>query len=117
LVGVFGGYDGSSYYPRDTLVYNHDTNTWTTKAPIPTARHVLAAAPLGPGLAGVFGGYGGEARNEAYDYNANVWSVRAPLPTGRYSLAAVELGSGVAGVFGGWVSGSGVSNVTEIYLY
>ncbi len=39
-------------------------------APMPTARNALAAAPLGNGLAGAFGGWNGNllATNEVYSY-------------------------------------------------
>jgi hypothetical protein len=72
---------------------------------MPTARRFLAAAPLGLGLAGVFGGIGiyGDvlATNEVYNHNINAWATRAPMPTARFELAAAPLGSGLTGVFGG----------------
>ncbi len=88
-------------------------------APMPTPRSSLAAAPLGPGLAGVFGGFNGSsgvlATNEVYDYGTNTWASKAPMPTARNVLAAVSLGSGLAGTFGG--GNSGFLTTNEVYLY
>jgi len=98
LVGVFGGTN-----PAANEVYNYSTNTWASRTPMPTGRRELAAAPLGPGLAGAFGGSGGYGlnTNEVYSYDANAWTTRASMPTGRRFLAAAPLGLGLAGVFGG----------------
>jgi hypothetical protein len=86
-------------------------------APMPTPRARLAAASLGPGLAGAFGGYNGNflATNEVYNYGTNTWASRAPMPTPRAQLAAASLGPGLAGVFGGFRSGYLTAN--EVYSY
>jgi hypothetical protein len=88
-------------------------------APMPTARLGVAAAPLGLGLTGVFGGYNGSylRTNEVYDYNTNTWTSKAPMPTGRERLAAAPLGPGLAGVFGGFNIGSGILAANEVYSY
>ncbi len=87
-------------------------------APMPTSRWRLAAAPLGAGLIGVFGGFDGTyylATNEVYEYAANVWTTRASMPTARTYIAAAPLGPGLAGVFGAY--GSGNPDVNEVYNY
>jgi len=87
--------------------------------PMPTGRTHLAAAPLGVGVVGVFGGWGGSGTlptNEAYSLDTNTWSTKAPMPTARAYLAAAELGDGVAGTLGGSGSGTGM-NFNEVYLY
>jgi hypothetical protein len=71
LVGVFGGNDSGGSILSANEVYNHNTNTWASRAPMPTGRYYLAAAPLEPGLAGVFGGFNGTSHlgvNELYAY-------------------------------------------------
>jgi len=86
--------------------------------PMPTARAYLAAAPLGTGLAGVFGGHNGSSflsTNEVYDYSTNTWTSRASMPTARAYLAAAPLGTGKAGVFGGYNSGYLTTN--QVYDY
>jgi N-acetylneuraminic acid mutarotase len=120
LAGVFGGVGSATNYLTTNEVYNYNTNTWATKAPMPTGRYNLAAAPLGTGLVGVFGGYGpGDTRlatNEVYNYDTNTWATKAPMPTGRSRLSAASLGSGIAGTWGG-ESSSGSVNVNEVYAY
>jgi len=88
-------------------VYDPATNTWTTKAPMPTARGNHAAAVIGgkiymvggqiattlpvlptatsPGMNGV---YADTAINEEYDPVANTWTTKAPMPTARRNLSA-----------------------------
>lgn len=76
---------------------------WITKAPMPTARFDLHAAPIG-GLLYVAGGHDGSAATnklEVYNPATNAWAAKAPM------LGAVYMGS--AGVIdnrlyvaGGW---------------
>ncbi|WP_353955082.1 Kelch repeat-containing protein [Thermus thermophilus] len=88
---------------------------------MPTARTALAAAPLGNGIAGVFGGNSSSSSqlqtNEVYSYATNTWSTRAPMPTARNYLAAASLGNGIAGVFGGNSSSSSQLQTNEVYSY
>src|SRR5215207_11430102 len=60
------------------------TNSWATKAPIPTARW-LPAAGMVKGLLYVAGGYGQTALRsvQAYNPGTNSWTTRAPLPAAR----------------------------------
>ena len=90
-------------------------------APMPTARTYLAAAPLEPGLAGVFGGFGSNNSylplNEVYNYSTNTWASRASMPTGRHGLAAASLGPGLAGVFGGRDNSGNHLATNEVYSF
>jgi len=70
--------------------YDPNTDTWTTKASMPTARWGLGAATVN-GIVYAVGGQGsgsllGLHAVEAYDPSSDSWSTRAPLPTARYSL-------------------------------
>ncbi len=89
------------------VVFASDTfaqGTWTTKAPMPTARNDLAAA----GVGGVLYAVGGKTGNtctglqtlEAYDAATNTWSPKAAMPTGRYGPGAAAL-NGLLYVVGG----------------
>ncbi len=84
-------------------------DTWTSKAPMPTARQALMAAEIG-GLLYAVGGYNGTRdvpTHEAYNPATNTWSTRAPLPVldsgnaGRYG-GAVEVIDGKLYLVGGW---------------
>src|SRR5580700_2020353 len=64
--------------------------SWTTRAPMPTARVGLAAVVVNNILYTVGGGsaVGGGNKLEAYDPVTNTWTTKAPMPTARYGLAA-----------------------------
>jgi N-acetylneuraminic acid mutarotase len=74
-------------------VYDIATDTWSTRAPMPTARSGIGAAVI-DGKIYVIGGEGwvdesgGVFRtNEAYDPNSNTWVEKTPMPTARHGFA------------------------------
>jgi hypothetical protein len=84
--------------------YDPATNSWSSRAPMPTPRFGLAAATV-DGVVYVVGGASSttmyEVAVEAYDPATNTWdSTLAPMPTGRALLAAVEI-DGVIYAIGG----------------
>src|SRR5882762_967165 len=66
------------------------SGTWTTKAPMPTARTQLAAGVVN-GIVYAIGGFTSSqiSTNEAYDPIANTWAAKAPMPSAR-NLAATN---------------------------
>jgi len=66
------------------------TNSWTTKAPMPTPRYGLAVGVV-TGILYAFGGFdqsgGALTTVEAYDPVANNWMTREPMPSPRYGFA------------------------------
>lgn len=74
--------------------YSVATNTWSTRAPMPTPRNTFAAAAVN-GILYAVGGRGAcppcdpVLALEAYDPATNLWTTRTPLPTVRYAEAAV----------------------------
>jgi N-acetylneuraminic acid mutarotase len=77
--------------------------TWTTKAPMPTVRSVLAGAAVN----GIFYAVGGQDSNgnifstvEAYDPTTNTWSTKSPLPYPIERAAAAGV-NGILYVVGG----------------
>jgi N-acetylneuraminic acid mutarotase len=105
-------------------VYDPVANTWSTLAPMPTARSGMAAAVLGGKLYVI--GHGnvepGEPQNqvEAYDPVRDRWITKASLPgVGRGDLAAGRItvdGRGVILAVGGTdVEGSGPGDVNQAY--
>lgn len=85
--------------------YSVASNSWTTRAPMPTPRNTFAAAAVN-GILYAVGGRGPctpcnpVLSLEAYDPTTNTWSTKTPLPSVRYAEAAVGF-AGKLYVFGG----------------
>jgi len=94
-------------------VYDPANNSWTLKAPMPTAR----ALPAGRAIDGklyVAGGYAAPQAldvTEVYNPATNSWSVKAPMTTPRHGAAAAVV-SGKLYVIGG---GSQGGKANEMY--
>lgn len=95
--------------------------TWSTVAPMPTARDGLAAVAGADGLIYAIGGVSSNGASnavEAYDPMTDSWTSRAPMPTPRFELAAVLGTDGRIYAIGGDfadVSNPGHSIVAEVY--
>jgi N-acetylneuraminic acid mutarotase len=84
-------------------VYDPVNNTWTPRAPMPTARSFLAAG-VANGIVYAVGGVTGTtavATVEAYNPGTNSWTARAPLPQGVSRPAGVGAINGVLYLAGG----------------
>lgn len=111
---LVGGWDelgsASTNITRTLDVYDPVTNTWTTKAPMPTARQLLAGGVIG----GKFYAVGGIDNGslffntvEVYDPATDTWASRRPMPTARAWLAAGAINGllyAVGGVNGGYLA-------------
>src|SRR6266498_657763 len=88
--------------------YDPMTNTWTSKAPMPTPRQSLGVAQVNGVLYAIGGS--GEIGNvegtEAYDPVTNSWTTRAPMPWPRWRLAVAQV-NGLIYAIGGRVWGGG----------
>jgi N-acetylneuraminic acid mutarotase len=108
--GILYAVGGDAYGARhDNQAYNPATNTWTTKALMPTGRYNYAASILGQRLYAV----GGQTRSnflntvEAYDPATDTWTTKAPMPTARDGLATRVVGNtlyAVGGLNGGFLN-------------
>lgn len=116
VVGGFGG--GRVRWTAENALYEYDAarNTWTRRAPMPTARGALAVAALNGRLHAV----GGSAdrvshAHEVYDPTTDRWTAANGLPTARDHLTAVAF-QGRVWAIGGRESflGTQYANV-EIY--
>jgi N-acetylneuraminic acid mutarotase len=72
--------------------YDPATDTWTTRAPMPTARQVLVAAATGGKLYAI-GGFSYqtghfESTTESYDPATDTWETKTSMPTGRVESGA-----------------------------
>jgi len=80
-----------------TESYNPATNSWTTRAPMPTPRNALGVGVIN----GILYAVGGISTSgievgtvEAYDPTTDSWTTKAPMPTPRSALGVVVLGKG-----------------------
>jgi len=126
-----GATDGTKHYAiggraLTTLaaveVFDTNTNTWSLKTPMPTARAGLAAVfvngkiyAIGGRDADTYGSGKLQNANEAYDVGADTWTVKAPMPTPLSDIYASVAFNGKIYVFGGATGPSGVSNLVQIY--
>jgi hypothetical protein len=78
---VFGGYNNGGGDPRtETYEYDPTTDTWTARAPMPTARWGPIAVEYN-GKIYVFSGTAPTV-NEVYDPVTDSWETRLPVPSG-----------------------------------
>jgi len=74
-----------------TEVYDPETNTWETKASMPTPRDMLKAN-VADGKIYLIGGYPSGTLNEVYDPKQDSWTTKAPAPTGVNDYASAVIG-------------------------
>ena len=96
-------------------------NSWTTKAPMPTARAGHRVAVVN-GKTYAIGGYNGSVyvnTNEEYDPATDTWATRTPMPTARaeFGIAVYQNKIYVIGGSTGWSSSTGtiLTGVNEVY--
>ena len=96
--------------------------SWTTKAPMPTARAIEHSVAVDSGKIYVIGGRTGGSpgsggvlsTNEAYDVGTNTWTPLASLPTAVSDAAALSIGGKIY-VFGG-IDAAGIQlDLVQIY--
>jgi N-acetylneuraminic acid mutarotase len=98
-------------------MYDRETDTWTPRAPLPTARSGIAAAEFNKRIY-VFGGEGSTGtfnENEVYDPATDTWETLAPMPTARHGLGAATLDGTIYVIGGGPTPGGSVSDINEAY--
>lgn len=96
------------------------SGSWTTKAPLPTARQEVAVAALGDRIF-VIGGFGpgaeATATVEAYDVAADRWHTHASLPYLTHHAAAAVVGGRLYVVGGYTGSRLGWTRVASLHEY
>lgn len=93
---------------------------WTRRAPMPTARGGIAAAPLGHDYAVFFGGErsgGTFVEAEGFHAATGSWVSFPPMPHGRHGLCAATLEDGIHVIAGGPQPGLTVSGHHEVLAY
>jgi hypothetical protein len=115
IVFAFGSAASGCSSPSNPTLVSHagaadrqritqSVGSWTTKAPIPTARYLLAAGVISGNFYAI-GGDNGTGRGlntvEAYNTATDTWTTKAPMPTARFGLA-VGGGNGKLYAVGGY---------------
>ncbi|MBI4485807.1 MAG: Ig-like domain repeat protein, partial [Acidobacteria bacterium] len=112
--GSIGCGNPPTYRTGANEAYDPATNTWSTRAPMPTARSSHGVGVVN-GVLYAVGGDGGKLV-EAYDIGANTWSAKAPMLVSRAG-PAVAAANGKLYVLGGldYSAGGVVTNSVETY--
>ncbi|MBB5205981.1 N-acetylneuraminic acid mutarotase [Inhella inkyongensis] len=120
LMGGWNLNNSASASVATHAAYDLTSQTWTSLAPLPSARNAAAAAAVDGRLC-VAGGRSPGIRAtdqqplnllDCYSPASNSWSAESPMPTARGSLAAATLG-GQLYTFGGETAARTVSNAVE----
>jgi len=90
-------------YLSTVVKYDLSTDSWTSRADMPTARNFFGAANVNGKIYAIGGAPTPTAGTvvEEYDPVANSWTTKAPMPTSRYAVAAAPV-NGKIYVMGGW---------------
>jgi N-acetylneuraminic acid mutarotase len=98
-------------------------DSWTTKAPMPTARFSFGVASVNGKIYAIGGAVSTQsgtllANNEEYDSITDTWYEKAPLPIPTYGCAVASYGNQIY-VFGGQIKGNNSlevnTNATKVY--
>lgn len=98
--------------------YDPRTDSWTTLAPMPTARALATAVTGKDGRIYVIGGLAGEVTSaavEAYDPRTDTWATLAPMPTPRTWLAGAAGKDGRIYALGGTGTTGDSLATAEVY--
>jgi N-acetylneuraminic acid mutarotase len=114
---VIGGIDAQENRVGAVDVYEPNTDSWSSAAPLNTPRGWLVAAAVGGRIYAIGGNNGSTKLGtvEAYNPATNTWVELAPMPTPRDD-AAVGVWDGKIYVIGGWDNGNvGALDIVEVY--
>ncbi len=112
------GVGGYTEFLSTVEAYDPSTNSWTTKASMPTPRGGLTVGVV-DGILYALGGYGSQTKPtldtmDAYDPVRNTWTAEASMPTARGGVA-VGVARGKLYAVGGWGTTTGPTGLVEAY--
>jgi RNA polymerase sigma factor (sigma-70 family) len=118
---AIGGNLGGATAPHSASTmeeYDPATDTWTTKADMPTARFGLSTS-VASGKIYVFGGSLDHPSNrfsavEEYDPATDTWTTKADMPTPRHGLSTSAVNGKIYAI-GGWPEGPHHTSTVEEY--
>lgn len=97
-------------------MYDPETDSWSSRAPMPTARALLSTSMVDGKLyaiGGPFPGRAGVSIVEAYDPVTDAWEKKRGVPTGRYGLSTSTVNGTIYAI--GGASGFESFSVVEEY--
>jgi N-acetylneuraminic acid mutarotase len=111
---------GGEVYATTLEAYDPVTNSWTTKAPMPTGRAQISAGVIN-GILYVVGGntssFGPALHKvEAYNPVTNSWTTKAPMPVAQTRLAVAVFGNNLYTI-GGLTHGNSGSELATVQAY
>ena len=126
-IGVDPSGNGNALITTANEAYDPVTDTWETKAPMPTLRHGVTAS-VADGRIYVISGFEhtnnsyrglnhGSIKNESYDPETNTWSNKPSIPNGVFHAVSATIGDKIY-VLGGAKADlaiSGWSNYNQVY--
>lgn len=115
IIYVMGGTTSVTSSGSDVAAleaYDPTSDTWSTKAPMPTPRHSFGVSVVN-GILYTVGGYAFSClcsvpTVEAYDPRTDTWTTKAPMPTARNGL--------VTGMVNGIIYAAGGNSPSSAYL-
>ena len=123
ILYVMGGHDDkpSTHALTNVWAYDPQTDFWTNRAPLSTARHFVGqSAAAVDGIIYLVGGTGAGMPGTlllpvaAYNPRTDTWTNGAPMPTGRASLAACAV-DGIIYAIGGALNTTTQTAAVEAY--
>ena len=126
-IGADPSGNGNALITTANEVYDPVTDTWETKAPMPTLRHGVTTS-VAEGKIYVISGFEhtnnsyrglnyGSVKNEAYDPETNKWTTKPSIPNGVFGAVSATVGDKIY-VLGGAnanIAISGWSNYNQVY--
>lgn len=119
LIG--GAPGGGQWYQGLSTVQEYDpaTDTWTTKADMPTARTYLSTSEVNGrvyAIGGIFGNSSAFSTVEAYDPATDTWMPKADMPTERFRMTTSVVDGKIYAI-GGSARGGGPNAITTVEAY
>jgi N-acetylneuraminic acid mutarotase len=122
---AIGGSNSTHKYVGTNEMYDPDTDTWETKASMPTPRRDFAIAVYNNTIYCISGESGSDSKggvysevNEVYDPATDTWTSKTGIPTPRYGMCANVVDDKIYVIGGGHHNvypGNTCSNLNEVY--